>query len=404
LVLWVVSLLSCFKIAMLFSETTTIDQWQVSKPLEKHTVQVQVQVQVANITKHPPTLYHCYSRSGDQMSMMSMLSTVLPEYVRMDLSKRIGNKRFTGKDWEKWSKQPSNPYDVFLLRMHAADQCPPWVYYWLLHVYQGKLVEMTGEDVSIPVEKSLLKDSMYLLGPVLETNDDDHHRMRLYHLQIIFWDLFHLATPDNRFHYERSSQFLLDPLQKPRNSQKHFLMYANANCVPFRQQAYDELSQLGQVHHGGKCHGSTLPSNNKTKIDSHVSLGNWGDNVLVYHDYRFCLVMEHGLVEGYVTEKILLAFAGGCVPIYYGPTSIFDLFHPDAFIFYNISNPQPALEKIRYLERNRTAYDWVMDQPILRDGNQTIETYFSFSDTVGSGKLKQRIRSKLELDQFQFVS
>lgn len=110
--------------------------------------------------------------------------------------------------------------------------------------------------------------------------------------------------------------------------------------------------------------------------------------------------MEHGLQEGYITEKILLAFFAGCIPIYWGPTSIFDMFSPDSFIYYNVSNPQPALDRIRFLESNKTAYfEMLNSTSILRNGTATIEKYFSFSDEIGGGKLKKRIRTFLELDR-----
>merc|ERR1711988_320325 len=52
-------------------------------------------------------------------------------------------------------------------------------------------------------------------------------------------------------------------------------------------------------------------------------------------------------------------------------------------------------DRIAYLEKNRTAYLEVISQPILKDGEQTLEKYFSLSDEIGGGKLKQRIRDML---------
>ncbi|KAL9178441.1 hypothetical protein ACHAXT_003771 [Thalassiosira profunda] len=108
--------------------------------------------------------------------------------------------------------------------------------------------------------------------------------------------------------------------------------------------------------------------------------------------FRFALVMENSNVKGYVTEKIANAFMASTVPIYYGTTDIFKLFNKDAFIYYDIQDPQPALDRIAYLETNRTAYAEVLAQPILADGEQTLQDYFSFIDDVGGGKLRQQIR------------
>jgi hypothetical protein len=63
-------------------------------------------------------------------------------------------------------------------------------------------------------------------------------------------------------------------------------------------------------------------------------------------------------------------------------------------------NPQPALDRIQYLEENRTAYDQVMRQPILAPGAAT--KYFSLHESHGEGTLKHKIRAYLGLDMYRF--
>lgn len=116
-----------------------------------------------------------------------------------------------------------------------------------------------------------------------------------------------------------------------------------------------------------------------------------------YHEYRFCLVMENTKMDGYVTEKILLAFLGGCIPIYWGSMDVYKMFNAKAFIYYDIEQPEGALERVHYLENNETAYKEVMSEPILANGSDTIEAYFSMSDSIGGGKLKSKIRDLMEL-------
>jgi hypothetical protein len=136
----------------------------------------------------------------------------------------------------------------------------------------------------------------------------------------------------------------------------------------------------------------------------HSVTGGWEcDNVNVYREYRFCLVMDHGNVDGYIAEKILMAFAGGCLPIYYGTTEVWNIFNKKTFIYYDIDNPFPALNRVAYLERNPSVYSTMMGQPILANGNKTIEDFFSFSDNFGNGIVKRRIRETLELEKYEFV-
>jgi hypothetical protein len=106
--------------------------------------------------------------------------------------------------------------------------------------------------------------------------------------------------------------------------------------------------------------------------------------------------MENNKSDGCITDKIVNAYlSGGTVPIWYGTREIFDVFNERAFIYYDIEEPQPALDRITYVEKKQTAYDEVLKECILANGVQIIEDYFSFRDDVGGGKLKKRIRNML---------
>jgi hypothetical protein len=115
--------------------------------------------------------------------------------------------------------------------------------------------------------------------------------------------------------------------------------------------------------------------------------------------------MENDAVQGYITEKIIMAFLGGCVPIYYGTEDVFDIFNHDAFVFYNISKgrqpEQPhvadALERIRQLESNITFYNNMLSVPILKDGQDTINNYFSILPGIGDETLYIKIRAMMGL-------
>ncbi|MGK3761399.1 MAG: hypothetical protein ACI8RD_013717 [Bacillariaceae sp.] len=75
-------------------------------------------------------------------------------------------------------------------------------------------------------------------------------------------------------------------------------------------------------------------------------------------------------------------------------------FNEKSFVYYNISDPQPALDLVNALERNGDLYEKMKKEPILAKGNTTIEQYFSFSDEVGNGALKNEMRNRLGLSNF----
>merc|ERR1712196_19836 len=49
--------------------------------------------------------------------------------------------------------------------------------------------------------------------------------------------------------------------------------------------------------------------------------------------YKVCMAFENTNLSGYVTEKLPAAFFAGCVPIYWGDRSVFEVFNAEAFIY-----------------------------------------------------------------------
>lgn len=186
---------------------------------------------------------------------------------------------------------------------------------------------------------------------------------------------------------------------KKKNTRRLGLIYFSGNCVSYREEAVDQINALNidgfEVHYGGKCRGKSKKLK-KTTVNQ-TGIG-WDANWKLYHDYRYCIAMDNRKIAGYISEKIANAFMGGCVPIYYGTTEVFDIFNKDAFIYYDIGNPTPALVQIRYLEQNRTAYDEMLAQPILANGTDTIEKYFSLRYDLGQGKLLRNLREMMGYD------
>lgn len=191
--------------------------------------------------------------------------------------------------------------------------------------------------------------------------------------------------------------------KKVMSTKEHFLIYTNSHCIGFREDAFVRIAIAFKekiVYNGGKCNG--------TKVSNHLLHKKLEDvrNIKTYSghkrslhfqnkdinkNFRFCLVMENMKVDGYISEKILNAFLGGCIPIYYGAEDIFQIFNQNAFIYYNVSDPTAALDRISHLEMNHTAYDEVMNEPILVNGRETIENYLALNST-----LKTRIREMVK--------
>eukprot|EP00533_Pseudo-nitzschia_delicatissima_P012002 CAMPEP_0197270032 /NCGR_PEP_ID=MMETSP1432-20130617/6560_1 /TAXON_ID=44447 /ORGANISM="Pseudo-nitzschia delicatissima, Strain UNC1205" /LENGTH=238 /DNA_ID=CAMNT_0042735275 /DNA_START=49 /DNA_END=765 /DNA_ORIENTATION=- len=231
--------------------------------------------------------------------------------------------------------------------------------------------------------------------------------MTLTYLQMVWY--FHFrpmyVAEENMDNNGTPESVLTEASKRPQGMKdKAFLIYAAGNCVGFRDDAFLALSSISPANFGGRCKGPKGGDwTNRTKVENNVRLANWQANVDFYSGFRFCLVMEHAKEPAYVTEKILMAFLGGCIPIYYGSELVFDIFNRDSFVYYDIENPQPAIDLVQKLEENPSEYSKMLRKPILANGDETVAEFFSFSDDIGGGRLKTKIRNKLKLGSYEFV-
>lgn len=283
-------------------------------------------------------------------------------------------------------KNQATANDILAYGMHGPCGLHPLT-------FPGKILFLDGESFGngvyskIPgTEESTLHgfEDVYQLGMLPETP----HSLVVYHAAIVFTEMY--PGQINKFANLES--------KSKNNGQHNALIYVHRHCVDYRQEAFKRISEFMTVHYGGQCKGSAGTNSTHSpemtpEIRSHFDLPT------VYAKYKFCLSMENRMVRGYVTEKIITAFLGGCIPIYYGTDDIFDIFNPKAFVYYDVKNPEPALATIQYLMNNEDAYmDMLNNQPILANGNDSVREYFSLSDEIGNGYLKHRIRVMMGID------
>jgi hypothetical protein len=108
--------------------------------------------------------------------------------------------------------------------------------------------------------------------------------------------------------------------------------------------------------------------------------------------------MENTNLHGYMTEKIIQAYLGGCLPIYYGSShDVYSIFTNNSFVFYDINNPQPALELLQHLKANNTLYEEMLKKRILKDGINTINKHLSLYPEIGNGFINKAIRQMMKI-------
>jgi hypothetical protein len=100
-----------------------------------------------------------------------------------------------------------------------------------------------------------------------------------------------------------------------KNYPKKFACIFFANDVPLRRRLVDEMSKYGKVDVFGKANANYI--RNRSEL---------------FGQYRYVLCPENDHFPGYVTEKILHAYAMGAVPIYWGGLTKHQGLNPDSMI------------------------------------------------------------------------
>lgn len=88
----------------------------------------------------------------------------------------------------------------------------------------------------------------------------------------------------------------------------------------FRDRFFDKLSKYKRVDSGGKWRnniGGTFDKQySETKVDFLLNKQKWLEN------YKFNICFENCSYPGYLSEKFFDAYIAGCIPIYWGDTSL----------------------------------------------------------------------------------
>lgn len=128
-------------------------------------------------------------------------------------------------------------------------------------------------------------------------------------------------------------------------------MIAN-NPEGLRINLFQTFFKYKQVHGYGNMFGNPLQES-KFKV---------------LHNYKFCLCPENSIYPGYVTEKLLDAYAGGCIPIYSGHPNMDKEFNTSAFFNYQQYRSMDNLVTcVAEVDSVQELYDRMYCQPLLKE-------------------------------------
>jgi len=123
------------------------------------------------------------------------------------------------------------------------------------------------------------------------------------------------------------------------------------NPEGLRVNLYNSLNKYKPVDGYGLMFGNSL---RQSKFD-------------ILPEYKFCLCPENSVYDGYVTEKLIDAYAGGTVPIYSGTMSVSGDFNEYAFLNYQrLLDMNHFVDSIKGFDTIENVYQNIYEMPLLR--------------------------------------
>ncbi|MBN3582536.1 hypothetical protein JYB64_09050 [Algoriphagus aestuarii] len=137
-------------------------------------------------------------------------------------------------------------------------------------------------------------------------------------------------------------------------------LVSNGAASEFRVRFFKELSKYKKVDSGGGFMNNVG--------------GKVADKLSWQSEYKFSLCFENSSTSGYLTEKLIQAYAANTVPIYWGDPDAFGTLkegksgiNPKAVIWVDESNMKQSIEHILELDSNEELYLSYLNEPLFLD-------------------------------------
>jgi alpha(1,3/1,4) fucosyltransferase len=130
-------------------------------------------------------------------------------------------------------------------------------------------------------------------------------------------------------------------------------VYSNPHADPTRDVFFRTLSRYKPVDSAGR------------------HLNNTGfrivDKASLQKGYKFSIAFENSSSPGYVSEKIVQAYAAGTVPIYWGAPDVALDFNPESFVnCHDYPSFEKAIERVIELDNDEKAYARMYEAPFFQ--------------------------------------
>lgn len=143
------------------------------------------------------------------------------------------------------------------------------------------------------------------------------------------------------------------------------------DCDPMRLKIIDAVDAFRPLAYGGRFRNNTG--------------GCVADKIDFLRHYKFNLALENSMVPGYVTEKIVDAFAAPTVPIYWGSDIAKTDFNPEAFVnAADYPTIDALIDRLRRLDSDDSAYLAMLRAPRLTSDHRFTDRLTDFLDRIAT--------------------
>jgi len=187
-----------------------------------------------------------------------------------------------------------------------------------------------------------------------DTYGGRNFRLPLWYARLA-WPGFEQKPRKDNVHNHGYEQLIdIGSLTRPRvldlKAKDKFCALIANNPEGLRINLYNSISEYKQVDGYGNMFGRPL---RKSKF-------------AILPEYKFSLCPENSIYDGYVTEKLIDAYAGLTVPIYSGDVSVVKDFNHGAFLNYQSNKDMGYfMQKIKRTDEALEIYKTVYSEPLL---------------------------------------
>lgn len=187
--------------------------------------------------------------------------------------------------------------------------------------------------------------------------------------------------------YERAKKkHLLSDLEIRNKTKFCNFVYSNNKATSDRARLFNLLTEYKKVDSGGRY---------MNNIGGPVE-----DKYVFQKEYKFSIAFENCSSNGYVTEKLIQAFAASTIPIYWGDKTVIDTFNDKAFInCHNFDSLEDVVAEVVRIDQDDELFLSYLTKPIWKEHEQdllSLDEYERYICEICSKDPKTAIRRNNE--------